>query len=101
MCDKDRPQLDFQRAILHSVEQITHIAVSTTTGEENIVGGLLMHMGSEGVPGVKYGLCMGVTKGMYVTTTEVYPDSPKSNPEICILAQVAVVTSGLDYVLAQ
>jgi hypothetical protein len=35
-----------------------------------------------------------------VTTTEVYPDSPQADEENCILAQVAVITAGLDYLLS-
>ena len=34
----------------------------------------------------------------YVATTEVYPDSPLVDDENCILAQVAAVTGGLDYI---
>jgi hypothetical protein len=36
----------------------------------------------------------------FVTTTEVYPDSPKASPEQCNAAQVAVICTGLDYALA-
>ena len=44
-------------------------------------------------------LCMGFTNAPYVTTTEVYPDSPTASDEECILAQVAVITSALDYII--
>jgi hypothetical protein len=40
---------------------------------------------------------MGFTNANYVTTTEVYPDSPDVSDEDCINAQVAAVTGGLDY----
>ena len=40
---------------------------------------------------------MGLTNAEYVGTTEVYPDSPKTNPENCIDAQVASVTGALDF----
>ena len=43
---------------------------------------------------------MGLTNAPYVTTTEVYPDSPSTNDEICILAQVAVITGALNYLMA-
>ena len=43
------------------------------------------------------GLCMGMTEAQYVGTTEVYPDSPRTDPENCIEAQVAAVTGALDY----
>jgi hypothetical protein len=41
---------------------------------------------------------MGMTDAPFVTTTEVYPDSPKVNDENCINAQVAAVAGGLDYI---
>jgi hypothetical protein len=34
-----------------------------------------------------------------VCTTEVYPDSPRTNPEECIVAQVAAIRGGFNYVL--
>jgi hypothetical protein len=40
---------------------------------------------------------MGFTDAPFVTTTEVYPDSPSANSEQCILAQVAVIDSALNY----
>jgi len=43
------------------------------------------------------GLCMGTTDAPYVTTTEVYPDSPKVDDENCTQAQVAAVLGGLEY----
>ena len=50
-------------------------------------------------------LCSGVTQYVgladYVTTTEVYPDSPKSDDATCNVAQVACVTGGLDYLVQQ
>ncbi len=45
------------------------------------------------------GLCMGVTKAKFVTTTEVYPDSPKVTDENCIEAQVASIIGGLKYLI--
>ncbi|CAM5224201.1 peptidase [Alishewanella longhuensis] len=39
-----------------------------------------------------------MTAALYVTTTEVYPDSPSATPEQCILAQVAAIVGALDYV---
>jgi hypothetical protein len=46
-------------------------------------------------------LCGGFTKAPFVTTTEVYPDSPRATPEQCIDAQVAAVKGGLDYLIEQ
>ena len=45
-------------------------------------------------------LCMGMTDAKYVTTTEVYPDSPLVDDENCTQAQVAAVCGGLDYLVA-
>lgn len=41
---------------------------------------------------------MGVTDASFVTTTEVYPDSPRADDESCINAQVAAVAGGLGYI---
>jgi hypothetical protein len=43
----------------------------------------------------KLHLCGGVTDAKYVTTTEVYPDSPKATPEKCKQAQVAAICGGV------
>jgi hypothetical protein len=42
---------------------------------------------------------MGLTDAPFVTTTEVYPDSPLVDDENCIIAQVAVITGALNYLL--
>jgi len=47
------------------------------------------------------GACAGFTNARYATTTEVYPDSPRTNPQECNDAQVAAVCAGLDFALAQ
>ena len=47
----------------------------------------------------KLGLCMGLTDAEYVTTTEVYPDSPQANDDICIDAQVASISGALNYIV--
>jgi hypothetical protein len=43
-------------------------------------------------------LCAGLSDAKYVTTTEVYPDSPNCSAEECNLAQVAALTGALDFV---
>ena len=40
-------------------------------------------------------LYMSFTSAEYTTTTEVYPDSPITNPQECILAQVEAIVAGL------
>ena len=42
---------------------------------------------------------MEVADAEYVSTTEVYPDSPNATPDICIEAQVAAIKGALDYLI--
>jgi hypothetical protein len=46
------------------------------------------------------GLCASITHAPYKTTTEVYPDSPRSTPEQCNAAQVAAVCAAIDFALS-
>ncbi|MGQ8364351.1 M14 family metallopeptidase [Glaciecola sp. 1036] len=99
VADSTRPQLDFQKAVINSVKKVTHIA--PPDDKNQIIGS---EMVQEGV--IEYDkralfLCAGFTDADYVTTTEVYPDSPKSTPEICIKAQIAAVIGGLDYLKSE
>lgn len=96
--DADRPEADFQGAIIRSVGAITHIAEPDNQG--NFIGVPMEQAGVINYAAKPLGLCMGMTNAPYVTTTEVYPDSPKTNPEECIVAQVASITGGLDYLLS-
>lgn len=61
----------------------------------------MAHRAVIGVPAKMLGICSGFTDAPYVTTTEVYPDSATVTAEECTMAQVAAVTSGLDYLLSQ
>ena len=94
--DTEKPAPGFQKAIISSVEKVTHIAPPDPDG--NIIGETLQQWGVINYAARKLGLCMGFTNAGYVTTTEVYPDSPKVDAEDCINAQVAAVTGGLDYI---
>ena len=91
----EKPAADFQTAIIKSVEQVTHIAPPAEDGK--IIGETLQQWGVINYAAKALGLCMGVTDADCVTTTEVYPDSPKVDDENCIEAQVAAVTGGLAY----
>jgi len=95
--DSEKPVPDFQKAIISSVEKVTHIAPPDENGL--IIGAELEQWGVINYDARPLGLCMGMTNADYVTTTEVYPDSPKSDSENCIAAQVAAVTGALDHVL--
>jgi hypothetical protein len=96
--DTEKPAADFHKAIIMSVEKVTHIAPPDADG--NIIGETLQQWGVINYAARKLGLCMGFTNAGYVTTTEVYPDSPLVNDEDCINAQVAAVTGGLDYIIS-
>lgn len=96
--DSTKPAADFQTAMIKSVEQVTHIAPPDKNGK--IIGETLEQWGVINYAARELGLCMGITDACYVTTTEVYPDSPNADDEICINAQVAAVTGGLDYLVA-
>ena len=95
--DTEKPVPDFQTSIIKSVEKITHIAPPDIDG--GIIGETLQQWGVINYAAKALGLCMGMSEARFVTTTEVYPDSPKVNDEDCINAQVAAVTGGLDYII--
>lgn len=92
-------QLEFQKAIIDKVKQVTHIAPPDDAG--TILDEPVVEEGVIQVPARALGLCGGVTLGEYATTTEVYPDSPKATNEICNQAQLAAIIGALDYILAQ
>ena len=96
--DSEKPQAEFQKAIIESVEKITHIAPADENNQ--LIGAPLEQWGVINYACKTLGLCAGLSNASYCSTTEVYPDSPKVDDENCILAQVAAVTGGLDYIIA-
>lgn len=92
--DTLKPESHFQKAIIEAVEKVTHIAPADN---DMLIGVPITQEGVINYAGKALGLCMGLTDAVYVTTTEVYPDSPLSDDENCILAQVAAITSALDF----
>ena len=98
VADTPRPELDFQRAIIDEVAKVTHIAPPDADGK--IIGCALLSPGVVAYDARPLGLCMGLTDARYVTTTEVYPDSPRATPAQCVDAQVAAVRAAVDYALA-
>ncbi|MFB0980698.1 MAG: M14 family metallocarboxypeptidase [Alteromonadaceae bacterium] len=92
-----KPEAAFQKAMIDAVEKVTHIAPADESGK--LIGVALEQFGVINYAARDLGLCMGLTDAKYMTTTEVYPDSPKSDNENCNLAQVASITGGLDYIL--
>lgn len=96
--DSGNRQPDFQKTIIAAVEKVTHIAPPDAKGE--IIGSPVVAPGVIEYPLTELGLCGSITGAKYTTTTEVYPDSPRTNPEECVEAQVAAVVAALDYALA-
>ena len=95
--DSRNPQLAFHRAIIDAVRVETHIAPAV---DGVIIDEPVVQEGLIVVPAAELGLCCSLTKAPFVTTTEVYPDSPKTTPDACNRAQRAAVCGALDYVLA-
>jgi Protein of unknown function (DUF2817) len=97
--DRDKPQLAFQRAIIDAVRRITHIAQVDAQGllldQTPMAEGVILY------PKKGLGLCGAMTQAPFVTTTEVYPDSPRSTPALCQRAQVAAVCAGFDFGLGK
>lgn len=95
--DTSRSQPAFQKAVIDAVREVTHIAPEDEKGE--IIGSKVMQEGVIHYPKKTLFLCGGMTDAPYVTTTEVYPDSPRATPEQCNVAQVAAVSGALNYLL--
>lgn len=91
------PQSEFQKSVIDSVKKITHIAPADENGM--LIGVPLESNGVVNYDMKKLFLCGGFSDARYSTTTEVYPDSPKVNDEICNAAQVAAICGGLDYII--
>jgi hypothetical protein len=96
--DTENPQLAFQRVIVEAVAKVTHIAPADAKGQ--IIGSPVVAPGVILYPLRALGLCAGMTSARYTTTTEVYPDSPRATPAICIAAQAAATCAAIDYALA-
>lgn len=96
--DSENPQPAFQQSIIAAVEQVTHIAPADAKGE--IIGSTVVANGVIEYPMKKLALCCSITGARYTTTTEVYPDSPRTTPIECVRAQIAAVRAALDFALA-
>lgn len=96
--DIDNQQPEWHKAMIDGVREVTHIAPADANGQ--IVG---LPMSQEGVVNsARAGKGKGVTNATFATTTEVYPDSKVKpvTPEQCNRAQLAAITSGLDYIVS-
>lgn len=96
--DADHPQPAFQQWVIDAVAKVTHIAEPDAKGE--IIGAPLLLPGVIKFPVRQWSLCAGITNARYATTTEVYPDSPRTTPQACNDAQVAAIRAAIDYALA-
>ncbi len=95
--NSENPEPAFQRALIAAVAPITHIAPADAQG--NLVGLPLQSPGVVWGESRSIGACAGFTSARFATTTEVYPDSPRTTPAECNAAQVAAVRAGLDFAL--
>ena len=95
----DRPQPAFQAAVRDAVAEVTHIADADADGR--LIGVPLEQHGVVNYDAVALGLCMGMTDARFATTTEVYPDSPRTDADTCARAQVAAVEAALAFTVAQ
>ena len=95
--DNENPQTDFQTAIIDAVAKVTHIAPADDKNE--IIGAPVVAPGVIRFPLRESGLCAGITGARYTTTTEVYPDSPRTTPQQCNDAQVVAVCAAIEFAL--
>jgi hypothetical protein len=95
VADSENPKREFQKAIIDSVKEVTHIAPSDESGK--IIGVPVDQEGVINYEFKKLSLCASFSNAEYTTTTEVYPDSPKVTDAICVDAQVAAIRGGLNY----
>ncbi|MCU0755038.1 MAG: M14 family metallocarboxypeptidase [Xanthomonadales bacterium] len=95
--DSADPQLNFQRAIIEAVAKVTHIAPADADGK--IIGAEVVSPGVILYPCRPLGLCAGLTEARLRTTTEVYPDSPRTTPAECNRAQAVAVSAAIDFLL--
>lgn len=95
--DTERPAPDFQRALVAAVRPVTPIAEPDEDGK--LIGTPMSQPGVIHYPKRALGLCGGMTAARFVTTTEVYPDSPRTTPAECNEAQAVTVTAAIAYLL--
>ena len=95
--DSENPQPGFQNAIIAAVARVTHIAPADDKNE--IIGSPLVSPGVIRYPLRQLGLCAGITGATFTTTTEVYPDSPRSTPALCNEAQVVATCAAIEFAL--
>lgn len=93
--DSENPAPEFQRALIAAVSQVTHIAEADAQG--CLIGAPLEQFGVINYAKKALGLCGGMSNATFVTTTEVYPDSPSASPAQCNQAQVVTVCTAIAF----
>jgi hypothetical protein len=93
--DTERPVPEFQDALIDAVRRVTHIADPDESG--CIIGEAVQQPGVIHYAKRALGLCGGMTDARFVTTTEVYPDSPTASPAQCNAAQVATIEAAIGF----
>lgn len=96
--NSENPEPAFQQALIAAVEQVTHIAPADAHGE--LIGMPLQSHGVVWGESRSIGACAGFTDARFATTTEVYPDSPRTSPKECNDAQVAAIRAAITFALA-
>lgn len=95
--DAERPQTAFQSAVIAAVSRVTPIAEPDAKGQ--IIGTPMVAPGVIQYELRRLGLCARVTEAPFTTTTEVYPDSPRTTPQQCVLAQATAVRAAIEFAL--
>ena len=95
--DTENPAPEFQQALIAAVSKVTHIAEADAAG--CLIGEPLEQFGVINYAKKALGLCGGMSNATFVTTTEVYPDSPNASPIQCNQAQVVTVCAAIDFSL--
>ncbi|MFU0879976.1 M14 family metallocarboxypeptidase [Kluyvera cryocrescens] len=95
--DTQNSRLDFQQALISSVADVTHIAPADSQGR--MLGFPVVSPGVIEYDNSAYHLCATMTGAPFTTTTEVYPDSPRTSPDECNRAQIATIRSAIKFSL--
>ena len=97
VADTERDEPAFQAALIAAVRTVTHIAEPDATGQ--LIGSPLLQPGVIAYAKRALGLCGGMTAARFVTTTEVYPDSPRTTPAQCNEAQRVAVNAAVGFLV--
>ncbi len=97
VADTERDEPAFQAALIAAVRAVTHIAEPDASG--SLIGSPRLQPGVIAYAKRALGLCGGMTAARFVTTTEVYPDSPRTTPAQCNEAQRVTVNAAVAFLL--